>query len=307
MFYYIYKTTNIETDEFYIGQHTSKTYFDKKYYGSGLWIKEIKKQKNYKDILRVDVLLYCETKEELMEKENEIILEHIDNDLNKNISDWRQYFGSGENHTQHDKTSYYWVNIKTKDVILSTKYNMKVKYNLNPTGVSNLVSGTVKTSKDWCFVGEVLPERFDIDEHVKAIKISKNIDQSMHVWYNVLSNETVSMIQYDFRKKYKVNASFLVKNNENHCRGWFCIDTSSVEFCENIYQNYLKTRRSTKHYKYNRNVYEWFHETLPENVIYATQYEAKEKLKLSPQEIYMLIKGDRNSAKGWRIKKNGVN
>jgi hypothetical protein len=206
----------IETGEFYIGQHTSKTSFDKKYYGSGLWVKEMKKQKNYKDILRVDILLYCASKEELMIKENKIILEHIDNHLNKNISDWSQYFGAGENHSQHDKTSYYWLNIKTNEMEFTTKYNMKVKYNLNPTGVSNLVSGTIKTSKDWCFVGDVLPDKFDIDEHIKTIKKSKNINQSLHMWYNVISNETISMIQYDFQKKYKVNASFLVKNNEKH-------------------------------------------------------------------------------------------
>lgn len=63
---YIYKTTDLSNGKIYIGQHKLE-HFNPKYFGSGMIIKKIKKER-CKD-LTVEVIEWCETISELNYKE----------------------------------------------------------------------------------------------------------------------------------------------------------------------------------------------------------------------------------------------
>lgn len=67
MYGYVYKGTNLINNKIYIGQHKSKS-FDIKYYGSGkLWRRAI--EKYGLSNIKLEILEWCETKEELSIKE----------------------------------------------------------------------------------------------------------------------------------------------------------------------------------------------------------------------------------------------
>ena len=86
MYGYIYKITNLITDKIYIGQHIGEE-FDKKYFGSGKLLKDaIKKygKKNFKK----EILEFCQTEEDLNEREKYWIfqLNSTDKNVGYNIS-----------------------------------------------------------------------------------------------------------------------------------------------------------------------------------------------------------------------------
>ena len=69
MYGYIYKTTNLVNGKIYIGQHKAKT-FDKYYYGSGYILKEaFKKYKPKHANFKCEILEWCETKDEISDRE----------------------------------------------------------------------------------------------------------------------------------------------------------------------------------------------------------------------------------------------
>ena len=67
MYGYIYKTTNLINDKYYIGKHKSES-FDSSYYGSGIAFTRALK-KYGKENFKREILAWCESKEELNEKE----------------------------------------------------------------------------------------------------------------------------------------------------------------------------------------------------------------------------------------------
>lgn len=67
MYGYIYKTTNTINNKSYIGKHKAET-FDKSYYGSGKILEQAIKKDGVNNFI-VEVLEWCETLEELNEKE----------------------------------------------------------------------------------------------------------------------------------------------------------------------------------------------------------------------------------------------
>lgn len=86
---YIYKTTNKINNKIYIGQHkTNKDSIDEKYYGSGKLLLEAI-EKYGKENFEVEILEWCETEEELNNKEIYWIktLKSTTKNNNYNISD----------------------------------------------------------------------------------------------------------------------------------------------------------------------------------------------------------------------------
>ena len=77
--YYIYKTIDLETGEYYIGRRKYAytrnpiTHMDIHYFGSGNNIRE-----RDKDKLLVGVMEYCDSWKEMCNREYQIIQEHID-------------------------------------------------------------------------------------------------------------------------------------------------------------------------------------------------------------------------------------
>lgn len=76
--HYVYKTSDIDTGEYYIGMHTG--YVDDNYLGSGNWIKH----HTIKDRLRKEILKYAENKHELRRIEKQFIEQHKNHSLNRN-------------------------------------------------------------------------------------------------------------------------------------------------------------------------------------------------------------------------------
>ncbi len=90
MYYFIYKTTNKINGKYYIGRHSTNK-LDDGYFGSGLWVS----RSNKKNLER-EILLFCDSFEELLEKEKEYIKQNIDNAQCMNFNNSSVGFGSGE-------------------------------------------------------------------------------------------------------------------------------------------------------------------------------------------------------------------
>lgn len=73
MYYYIYKTTNLQNNKYYIGKH--KGYFDDEYLGSGKLLQQAVK-KYGKESFKKEILLYCLTEQELNYWERRIVNIH---------------------------------------------------------------------------------------------------------------------------------------------------------------------------------------------------------------------------------------
>lgn len=89
MYYYIYKTTNTKTGNYYIGKHQSTKKHDSSYFGSGIYIKNsIKKYgDDFFNIFINEVVEYYDSVEELNYNERRIIAEHFDDLNNMNIAE----------------------------------------------------------------------------------------------------------------------------------------------------------------------------------------------------------------------------
>lgn len=80
-YHYIYRTESEKSKKFYIGRHSTHNLLDN-YKGSGVWVSRAKK----KEKLKVTILEFSETLEELCEREVRIIEENINNPLCMNLS-----------------------------------------------------------------------------------------------------------------------------------------------------------------------------------------------------------------------------
>jgi ferredoxin-like protein FixX len=81
MYHYIYKTVS-ESGLYYIGRHSTLN-LDDEYLGSGIWIRKQKDKKK----LKKTILEYCDSFEELLEKERRYIQECINDESNMNFND----------------------------------------------------------------------------------------------------------------------------------------------------------------------------------------------------------------------------
>jgi hypothetical protein len=70
-YHFVYKTTNITNNKFYIGKHSTKI-IDDNYLGSGLIITEAIKKYGFKSFVR-DILLFCGTEDEAYYYEEKLI------------------------------------------------------------------------------------------------------------------------------------------------------------------------------------------------------------------------------------------
>ena len=79
--HYVYKTTDIDTGEYYVGMHTG--YIDDNYLGSGNWIKQHPRPNR----LRKEILATIDSKESLRHLERVYIKFNKQNKLNRNKSE----------------------------------------------------------------------------------------------------------------------------------------------------------------------------------------------------------------------------
>ena len=95
MFHYIYKTIS-KDGKYYIGRHSTNK-LDDGYMGSGVWVK------NHKDTSKLEkvIIEFCESFEELLSKEEEYILENINNANNMNFSNSSVGASTGSMNVSH--------------------------------------------------------------------------------------------------------------------------------------------------------------------------------------------------------------
>ena len=79
--YVIYKTTHVETDQFYVGRHQT-TNLDDGYQGSGNWVRSF----DDTSVLQTEIVEYCENAEHLKEREQHHIDLWFDDELCMNES-----------------------------------------------------------------------------------------------------------------------------------------------------------------------------------------------------------------------------
>ena len=79
--YVIYKTTHVETDQFYVGRHQT-TNLDDGYQGSGNWVRSF----DDTSVLQTEIVEYCEDAEHLKEREQHYIDLWFDDELCMNVS-----------------------------------------------------------------------------------------------------------------------------------------------------------------------------------------------------------------------------
>ena len=79
--YVIYKTTHVETDQFYVGRHQT-TNLDDGYQGSGNWVRSF----DDTSVLQTEIVEYCENAEHLREREQHYIDLWFDDELCMNES-----------------------------------------------------------------------------------------------------------------------------------------------------------------------------------------------------------------------------
>jgi hypothetical protein len=91
MYHFIYKTSS-PSGLYYYGRHTTKNINDG-YLGSGNWIKSIKD----KTKLKRDIILFCETQDELIEKEGDYLIKFINNPKCMNFNERPSGFSSLNN------------------------------------------------------------------------------------------------------------------------------------------------------------------------------------------------------------------
>lgn len=114
MYHFVYKTYS-KSGRYYLGRHSTKK-IDDGYLGSGKWVKSCIRTGT---ILSRDILVFCETYEELRKQEEILITEHIDNKMCMNFHSSSSGFGCGKynvSHTEKEKqrkSDYSWS--KTKE------------------------------------------------------------------------------------------------------------------------------------------------------------------------------------------------
>ncbi len=89
MIHYIYKTTS-KSGKFYIGRHSTLNPADN-YCGSGTWVKQIKD----KSTLKVEILEYAQSFEELLLLEEKYINDHINHPNNMNFNNSSMGWATG--------------------------------------------------------------------------------------------------------------------------------------------------------------------------------------------------------------------
>jgi len=76
MIYYVYKTTNLNNNKFYVGVKTNSNHYDDGYFGSGFLLKKAIKKYGINSFKK-EILWWCGTPSECFKKEEEIVTENF--------------------------------------------------------------------------------------------------------------------------------------------------------------------------------------------------------------------------------------
>lgn len=186
MYGYIYKTTNTINNKSYIGKHKAET-FDEKYYGSGKILEQAIKKDGVNNFI-VEVLEWCETKEELDCKEKLYIKNFDAQNSNEfyNIAsggDGGCVWGNKENHPNFGN-GYRLAGERNPFYGKRHSEDTKKKISEKLKGKSSSISGKLRIRKGndikYCSVDELQSYIKDGWTHWKSLKLQEKGKKERH-------------------------------------------------------------------------------------------------------------------------------
>lgn len=295
---YVYKTTNLRTQEYYIGKHKwSREGIDNQYYGSGLWVNNIKnKYPDYRSFLKVEPIQHCCSEIELMETEIRYICDHYMNPLNKNIS--LGVCGFANNNFKTNR--YYWYNIKEDRLIRVNRVEMYNIIGSNRSQISGAINGRYYSVKDWVFCGEIYNNTVIttiIKMKYRKEEYNKNYSDIVHRWINqegVLIEKTQrQMINFLECSPSMVNN--VIKGRKMSVKGWYL---------ENQFSEEVKNRSNQKSEyspSYVNGKFNWIY-PCGKIVLQKTPYEVFVELQLkSRSAVGKVSRGEKESYRGLKL------
>lgn len=221
MNHYIYKITNQQTGEYYIGMRSTRIKIeDDKYMGSGNWIKSIdngNKKSLFKEVLEV-----CGCRKELMERERHIISKHLLLPLNMNLCDG----GEGGNFVSHnnpkyDNTEYVLFNNDLKEMV-TTKLEAR-ELGIDVWGLS---TGKYLHSRGWFYngvSGKPLYSKSECLDIIKNSKKSANRSSVIYIFEHKSGKHIVANpIDMSLESGISRSAISTMIHHGKGCRGWVC-------------------------------------------------------------------------------------
>ena len=295
MHHYIYKITNHDTNQFYIGKKSSSKLPDKDtYYGSGHWILNLtfeitgrlhkgsvyKKSFEHTNISK-QILCICNSEIEAYNKEKYYISIHKDDKSCMNMNGGGKGFSSGKLHPKHDDQLYIFKNINGDDDIVATKSEMIKFLKCHKSCVYDMVKNErPHVIKGYYFAGT--PER------PLTIDLS-SCNMEKHKRYDFINcnGEIVNKTRSEMAAHIDVGFSSiqaLVEGRTKTIKG-FALYKENVNFKE-VFKRHIK--------------YNWIYKNGKKE--YMTTVEMKNKYNLKAS-LAGVATGKTNSYKGWSLLK----
>lgn len=297
MNYYIYKITNINTGQYYIGKReTTVDVFEDTYMGSGNWIRKCAKEfkmlkklppkatiRNLPSFFVKDILFVCDDREVAFDMENKIIgnLWYIDHlCMNKcpggNGGSIREY--------NLDHTKYHFYDLNKKLDFYATKRDLKIMYpSIKPY---RLVNGTLISSANVVM--------YENRNALIGYEITRNKqkDNNKYHFYDIENNIEITSTKKQISKKYKISVTEITKLVEG-----------KYNFYNNLvmYQNKnigkISKNIGRNNVNFDPDVYHFF-DTNTKQEFKCTKNELRKMYNVSSSLPIRLIRGEIKSCKG---------
>ena len=291
MHHYIYKITDNNDGNFYIGKRsTSSKPENDTYYGSGYWILNlafemtgrIHKPSVYKKTftnynIKKEILCVCDTEIEAYSKEKDYILSYRNDPLCRNMNSGGKGFDCGELHPHYDDTIYVFKNLDGNEIV-TTKNKMIEYLKCNKSCVYEMVKNDrPMIVKGFYFAGTPeMPLTIDLT--------SCNIEKYKKYEFVNFKKETVVKTRTEMVKYLDCSNSSiqsLIEGRTKTIKG-FALKTANFNH-EYIFRTYIPRK--------------WICDT---NVEYLNVLDLKNKYNLS-KGIYDVLAGKTRSHKGWKL------
>lgn len=280
-------TYMLHGDISYIGVRSSKCLpeLDIKYWGSSKHT-----PKNISETHTKLILAEFPTRKEAVEHEIQLhnFYEVSTNDMyyNKAKQTTTGFDTLGVPSLNRDKTIYQFIHDKYGKEVCS-QYELSIKYNLHRPSISLLTTGKLNSSEGWRLSSTP-------SNHVGQLKGSAHYKyNSTNYQFTHEKHGEVNCTMFELYKNYNLHpgeVSSIVLGNVKSHRGWRLSSTPISD---------VGKIKGQKHYRFDHTIYYLIHNEYGEEQ--DTNFELREKTKLTRQEIYQLTSNKRQQVKGWRL------
>jgi hypothetical protein len=203
----IYKTTH-NNGRYYIGRHQTDNLNDG-YLGSGIWVSNIKD----KNTLSREILDEASSLDELHTLEEHYIRLHYNDPLCMNMK--LASIGvtsedvSGELHPCYDHAEHHFIHSDGREFV-GTKYNLRRKFNINSSQLSELFNDNIASAKGWRIFGK---------DESKVLLRQRKVHHLIHLnGTEFIGTRSEFRINYpDIKRQY---IDFLISGKIKSTNGW---------------------------------------------------------------------------------------